>query len=61
MEELNSSYLPFIVRAASMGNSDLPVFQNRFIKNKTLIYVCSKNACMLPFKKVSDVLSSISL
>jgi uncharacterized protein YyaL (SSP411 family) len=41
-------YLPNQIFAGSPGPSDLPLIENRFVENKTLIYVCENNTCELP-------------
>jgi uncharacterized protein YyaL (SSP411 family) len=45
-------YLPNVMLAARKDESDLPIFQNRFIKGKTLIYVCDEDGCRLPVENV---------
>ncbi|MBI3510560.1 MAG: thioredoxin domain-containing protein [Bacteroidetes bacterium] len=41
-------YLPNQIFAGSPGLSDLPLLQNRFVENKTLIYICENNSCESP-------------
>jgi uncharacterized protein YyaL (SSP411 family) len=41
---------------AAEEHSGLPLFLNRFKKDKTLMYVCSGNHCQLPVESVSEAL-----
>jgi len=41
---------------AAEEQSGLPLFSNRFIKGKTLIYVCSGNRCQLPVEAIPEAL-----
>ena len=54
---LNKNYIPNKLIAASETMSTLSLLQNRFVDNKTLIYVCENNHCKLPVEKVEDALS----
>jgi hypothetical protein len=54
-KELNLSYLPnSIIAATQLEANDLPLFKNRYVKDKTLIYVCKDNTCNLPTANVSN-------
>ena len=55
LSELNSVYIPDKIIAGSIGESALPLLTNRYIEDKTLIYVCVNNTCKLP---VSESISS---
>lgn len=57
--ELNRYYLPNKLITGSEEVSDLPLLKNRFVDNKTLIYVCVDFSCNLPTEKVSDVLPQL--
>ena len=52
-------YLPDVLIAASDLESDLPIFQNRFLKDKTLIYVCSEARCQMPVETIEDAMKLI--
>jgi len=56
LSELNSHYLPNKIIAVSFHEQTLPLLKNRYIENKTLIYVCVDNACKLPVSDVKDAL-----
>ena len=58
--EFRKLYLPNILLAGCNKESELPLLKNRFVKNENLIYVCTNNTCLLPFKSVSEVLTLIS-
>ncbi|APY11275.1 thioredoxin domain-containing protein [Seonamhaeicola sp. S2-3] len=46
--ELNKTYLPNKLIAGSTHESSMPLLLNRYIANKTLIYVCINKTCKLP-------------
>lgn len=55
--ELESFYLPNMVMAGAETPSEyLPLLQNRFAVNKTLVYVCTGNSCRLPFENVAEAI-----
>lgn len=49
---LNKSYIPNKLIAASISDSETPLLKNRYNPNKTLIYVCVNKACKLPVSEV---------
>jgi uncharacterized protein YyaL (SSP411 family) len=55
MSTFRKSYLPNQIFAGSPGPSDLPLLQNRFVEDKTLIYVCENNTCQLPVEDAENV------
>ncbi len=57
--EFRHHYLPNQIFAGSPGPSDLPLLQNRFVENKTLIYVCENNACELPVENVKEAMDRL--
>ena len=40
--------------SVSQNENDLPLLKNRFVANKTLIYVCQNNSCKLPTESVNE-------
>ncbi len=56
LKNVNSRYLPNILIAASTKENDLPLFRNRFVQGKTLIYTCIDGTCKLPVDNVEDFL-----
>ena len=59
-KELNENYIPNIQMACSTSESDLPLMKNRFINNKTLIYVCSASECQQPVETIDEALKLIN-
>ncbi len=53
---LQGKYLPQVTWAFSTGKSSLPIFMNRMVDNKTLIYVCQNQTCMLPVEEPEEAL-----
>ncbi len=56
-QSLRNQYLPNILLVQSDKENTQPLFENRFVKDKTLIYVCQNRACKLPVEKVEKALS----
>ena len=57
---LINNYLPNAIFAASNSKaSNLPLVKNRYIDNKTLIYVCKKGTCQLPVEETEDALKIV--
>jgi len=54
LSQIHSEYLPQAVVSATTKESNLPLFQDRFIKDKTHIFVCRDNVCQLPVEKLQD-------
>ena len=57
---LNQHYIPNAVLAGSLKENNLPLLQNRFNPDKTLIYVCVDKACKLPVETIENALNFIS-
>jgi len=56
--ELQKSYLPVSVFAGG-AIENLPLLQNRYAKDKTMIYVCVDKSCSLPVTESKDALTLI--
>ncbi len=56
LSELNSNYLPNKLIAGSLQEHTLSLLKNRYIEDKTLIYVCVDNTCKLPVSEIVDAL-----
>ncbi len=54
MKDLSKDYLPHAIIAGSARESDLPLFRDRFQKDKTHIFVCRDNVCQLPVENPED-------
>ncbi len=57
--ELQSKYIPNYLLSGSTKKSNLPLLENRFIENKTFIYVCVNKACKLPTEEVKKAISLV--
>ena len=47
---------PNVIFAVSDKPSDLPLVQNRYVNDTSLIYVCKNNSCLLPTSSVAEAL-----
>ncbi len=56
---LNKHYQPNKIFAGSIKKSVLPLLNNRYIEDKTLIYVCSNKTCYPPFNEAKDAIKLI--
>ncbi|WP_308991630.1 thioredoxin domain-containing protein [Mariniflexile litorale] len=54
--ELNKTYLPNKLIAGSISENNLPLLENRYNPNTTLIYVCVNRACKLPVSEVKQAI-----
>jgi uncharacterized protein YyaL (SSP411 family) len=54
LEILSKDYLPHALLAGSEDGNALPLFQDRFDKSKTRIFVCQGNVCQLPVEDPDD-------
>jgi len=52
-------YFPNIVLFGSQNGGTLDVLKDRYVKGKTLIYVCEKGACQLPVEDVGKARSQL--
>ena len=44
----------------SNKSSDLPLIKDRYVKDKTLIYVCKDKVCLKPSETPSEALKQIN-
>ena len=56
IEELNKTYIPNKLIAGSTSENNMPLLENRYNPNNTLIYVCVNKACKLPVSEVKDAI-----
>lgn len=56
---LNEHYLPNKLIVGSLEENELPLLKNRYVEDKTLIYVCVNKACKLPVSEVDKALTFI--
>ncbi|MGO4918364.1 thioredoxin domain-containing protein [Maribacter spongiicola] len=58
---LMKNYLPNVIFAASNAKtSNLPLLMNRYVMNKTLIYVCNHGSCQMPVEEPNKALDLVS-
>nr|WP_317038829.1 thioredoxin domain-containing protein [Aequorivita aquimaris] len=60
VKNINKHYLPNKIIAGSREENNGPLFQNRFVPNETLIYVCKNNTCKLPIKDPKIAIESLN-
>lgn len=56
LNELNKSYIPNKLVAGSSIESKKPLLKERYITDKTLIYVCVSNYCKIPVETINEAL-----
>ncbi|MCS6917357.1 MAG: thioredoxin domain-containing protein [Chitinophagales bacterium] len=60
-QELARHFLPFALLAGSTKASTLPLLQNRFVENQTLIYVCHNQVCQQPVHLAAEALRFLNI
>lgn len=58
--ELDENFLPSLIIAGSMKDSNIPLLKDRYQKNTMKIYVCKDKVCKLPVENVKDALKQIN-
>ena len=58
--ELNKTYLPNKLLIGSTSENNLPLLENRYNPNHTLIYVCVNKACKLPVTEVEKAIALLT-
>jgi hypothetical protein len=56
LQQILPNYLPNVLITASTTDSELPLFKDRFVDGKTLLYVCKNKACLLPVESVEEAM-----
>jgi hypothetical protein len=59
-KSFRNSYLPYTIFVESNKASDHPLFKNRYVEGKTLLYVCRNNTCNLPVETAEEALLQLS-
>ncbi len=59
LKELNSTYIPNIQLAGSINDNHFSLLKDRYVPDKTLIYVCTNQSCDLPSSSVSNAILKI--
>ena len=60
ISKLNTFYIPNKLIAGSTTDNTLPLLENRYSPDETLIYVCVNNACKLPVSKVDEAVKLLT-
>ena len=60
-KELSHYYIPNKITALSTKLSDLPLLKERYVPEKTNIYLCVDNFCQLPETNVKEIVKKIRL
>ncbi|HRH57575.1 MAG TPA: thioredoxin domain-containing protein [Chitinophagales bacterium] len=59
MQKINALYLPDVLITGSTKPSNLPLLKDRFIRGKTLFYVCENKNCLLPTEDENEIVNLI--
>jgi uncharacterized protein YyaL (SSP411 family) len=59
-EELSQSYLPNISVLGGSKSASLELLNNKYVNDKTIIYVCENGACQLPVEEVARAIEQIT-
>ena len=57
--EIYPNYLPNTIFAGSGEETELSLLKNRFVEDRTLVYVCLQGACKLPVTQSKEVLTQL--
>ena len=58
--EMQKNYLPNSIFIGEKNNGNIPLLENKFVKGRTLIYVCRNNTCQLPVESAEKGLRQIN-
>lgn len=56
VNDLNKMHIPNTLIVGSVKESDLPLFEYRYVEEDTYIYVCQNKSCKLPVKTVEEAI-----
>jgi uncharacterized protein YyaL (SSP411 family) len=59
LKEMQINFYPNVLWAFSNTESNIPILEGRYIKGKTLIYVCKEGVCQLPLENSKTALEII--
>ncbi|MCB0402804.1 MAG: thioredoxin domain-containing protein [Flavobacteriales bacterium] len=59
-QALNTEYIPNKLFAGSTKGSNLPLLANRYVNEKTMIYVCCNKTCQKPTENVAEAMQLLS-
>ncbi len=55
--EMGGHYLPNTIFLGTIGENQNPPFENRYLHERTRIFVCEERACQLPVESVAEALN----
>ncbi len=58
-KELFQNHLPNTLQVASVTDSDLPLFEGRYLEDDTYIFVCQDQSCKLPVATAQEALEQL--
>jgi uncharacterized protein YyaL (SSP411 family) len=58
--KVGKHFLPNIVLFGSRDKSSLEILESRYVKGKTLFYVCENRTCQLPVEEIESAIAQIS-
>ncbi|MGN6603932.1 MAG: thioredoxin domain-containing protein [Ginsengibacter sp.] len=58
-KQLQQNYLPNVLFSGSVRESALPLLQNKYVEEETMIYVCKNKMCGLPVEEADKALIQI--
>jgi len=61
IKEVNAHYLPHVIIAGSITDSNLPFLKDRFVKNNLMFYVCQNKTCKIPTSSLHEALNDLTL
>ncbi len=56
LKEVSQIYIPNKLMAGGTSDSDTALLKNRFVKDKTLFYLCVNNSCKYPVEEFKNIL-----
>lgn len=59
LNEVYSNYLPNVLIAGALNESQLPIMKGRYIEDNTYIYVCVNGACKLPVQDTNRAIDQL--
>lgn len=59
VQELHKKHLPNTLIVGSLIDSDLPLFEARYVEGGSYIYVCQDNSCKLPVTSSEQVIKQL--
>ncbi|KAF0237459.1 MAG: six-hairpin [Prolixibacteraceae bacterium] len=60
LKDFQKEFRPDVLLLFSKSESEIPIFKNRFVKDKTLIYVCKDGVCQLPVETARQAFETMN-